>query len=153
MRLDRNRKKWVAAIAVLMATTFIAVPGWAEHGRRDHHERRYDGHHEGRHYRDGGRRHHDGDRYERRHHHRRHHARHHRRHHRYYEHAYRPYPVYHHAYANPRYYCAACHHRYDSYDALSDHVHRHHHIALIRIPFLIVQGVLDGIFGFTYYGY
>ncbi len=156
MRLDRNRQKFVTAIAVLLATTFIAGPAMA-HGKRHHGNRHYnesrhhnDRHYEGRHYRgDDCRR---GDRHHRRW------ERSHRgqnRHRDYDRRSSRHYPVYRHGYnnENARYYCAPCKHRFGSYDDLASHIHHRHRVALWQVPLLIVRGVLDGIFGFTYHGH
>ena len=160
MKLDRNRKKWVAAIAVLVATTFVAGPTWAHGGKRHHRDHdRYERHHDHHRYDKKHRHGHYGSRHHRHDEcrrgdrdHRRWERRHHRRHHR---HSDRRYPVYSHSYGNhdTRYYCAPCKGHFKSYDDLSYHVHHRHRVPLWKVPFLIVRGVLDGIFGFTYHGH
>jgi hypothetical protein len=90
-------------------------------------------------------------------HHKRHHH-HHRHHHgcghggyyapRYVE--YRAYPVYHYAPAAPAYYCGPCGHHFDSYDHLSYHVHRHHHVAVLELPSVIFQASIGGGVGWVF---
>jgi hypothetical protein len=64
----------------------------------------------------------------------------------------RGYPVYHYAPAPAFFYCAACRHHFDSYDHLSYHVHRHHHISLLELPFVIVHDTLDATLGWIFHG-
>ncbi len=92
---------------------------------------------------------------------RRHHHKHHHRHHhgcghggyyapRYVEHQYRGYPVYHHGQGPRSYYCGPCSHHFDSYDDLSYHVHQHHSIAVLQLPFVLFEASIGGGVGWVY---
>ena len=59
------------------------------------------------------------------------------------------YPVYHHE-EGPAYYCGPCGHHFDSYDDLSYHVHRHHHIAVLELPSVIFEASIDGGVGWVF---
>lgn len=67
---------------------------------------------------------------------------------RYVEHHY-AYPVYHYA-PSPSYYCGPCGHYFGSYDHLSHHVHRHHHIAVFELPRVIFQASIGGGAGWVF---
>ncbi len=136
----RRRRQWLIALAVLTATTGVAGTAFA--GDRQHSRHHgFSGHHGGQHGR-----HHGG----------------HQRRHRYGFSVlhHRSYPVYVHGYSGysgyahrePAYYCAPCSHRFGSYDALSRHVHHRHHVPLWKLPFVIVDSVLGGIFGWIFHG-
>jgi hypothetical protein len=59
------------------------------------------------------------------------------------------YPVYRHDYA-PAAYCGPCGNYFDSYDDLSYHVHHHHHIAVLQLPFVIFQASIGGGAGWVF---
>lgn len=61
----------------------------------------------------------------------------------------RPYPVY--SYVAPvPYYCGPCAHHFDSYDDLSYHVHRRHHVAVFELPRVIFQASIGGGVGWMF---
>jgi Ni/Co efflux regulator RcnB len=141
MWLDQKRRqKWVTAVAVLVATMFVAGPALADNrgrdnDRRHHQNRQYDRHqdrHQARHYNQYDRRH---DRRQAR----------------------RHYPVYRHGayragHESAGYYCGPCNNRFNNYEALSHHVHRTHHIAIWQLPFVIVHSIFQGAFGWVFHG-
>jgi hypothetical protein len=59
------------------------------------------------------------------------------------------YPVHHYGYA-PAAYCGPCGNHFDSYDDLSYHVHHHHHIAALQLPFVIFQASVGGGAGWVF---
>ena len=154
-----------SAVPVALAAALLApaAPAAADdddhrrHGRGRHHDRGHDRHHHrdhdrhrghyrysghGGHYRDGG------------------HGGHGHRHHqgcghggwygpRVVKHNYYSYPVHHYGYA-PSAYCGPCGHHFDSYDDLSYHVHHHHHIAAIELPFVIFQAAIGSGVGWVF---
>ena len=65
------------------------------------------------------------------------------------QHAY-AYPVYHYDHGPQAYYCGPCSHHFDSYDDLSYHVHRHHHIAVIELPSVIFEASIGGGIGWVF---
>lgn len=130
----RTRRQCILALAILLATSFVAAPAFASHGHRyksNHHAYRSGGHHGF-------------------------HARHHVRHHNYGPRVRvvhrRSYPTYVHEQRSEAYYCAPCNHRFDSHDALYQHVHRRHHVALWRLPFVIVKSIIHGTLGWIFHG-
>ena len=148
------RNRFAVPIALAGALLLPAVPAAAD----DDDDDRGRGH--GRHYR-GHDRHQDGhrDRYRE---HYRHggHGGHGHRHHRgcghggwhgprIVNHHYGGYPVHHYGYA-PAAYCGPCGNHFDSYDDLSYHVHHHHHIAALELPFVIFQASIGGGAGWVY---
>jgi len=138
-------------IALASALLLPAVPAAAD----DDDDDRGRGHRG--HYR-GNDRHHDGHRDKHRGHYR--HGGHGHRHHRGCGHGgwqgprvvknyYHGYPVHQYGYA-PAAYCGPCGNHFDSYDDLSYHVHRHHHIAAIELPFVIFQASVGGGAGWVF---
>ncbi len=91
---------------------------------------------------------------------RHHYGNHHRHHHgcghghysapRYVEHHYRGYPTYHHGYGPRAHYCGPCSRHFDSYDDLSYHVHHHHSIAVLQLPFVLFEASIGGGVGWVY---
>jgi hypothetical protein len=53
-------------------------------------------------------------------------------------------------YAPVPYYCDPCSHYFDSYHALSHHVHHRHHIAVLELPFVIFEARIGGGVGFVF---
>jgi len=147
-------RNFAVPIALASALLLPAVPAAADdddddrgRGHRGHYrgnDRHHDGHrdkHRG-HYRHGG------------------HGGHGHRHHRGCGHGgwhgprvvknyYHGYPVHQYGYA-PAAYCGPCGNHFDSYDDLSYHVHRHHHIAAIELPFVIFQASVGGGAGWVF---
>jgi hypothetical protein len=48
------------------------------------------------------------------------------------------------------FFCNPCGDFFDSYDDLSYHVHRHHHVAAVQLPFVIFQASIGGGTGFVF---
>jgi len=144
-------RNFAVPIALASALLLPAVPAAAD----DDDDDRGRGHRG--HYR-GNDRHHDGHRDKHRGHYR--HGGHGHRHHRGCGHGgwhgprvvknyYHGYPVHQYGYA-PAAYCGPCGNHFDSYDDLSYHVHRHHHIAAIELPFVIFQASVGGGAGWVF---
>ena len=158
------RDRFAVPILFTGALLLPALPAAADddddHGRghrgRGHHYRGHDRHHDRDHDRHRGHYRHGG--------HGGHHGGHGHRHHRgcghggghggWYgprvvKHHYYSYPVHHYGYA-PAAYCGPCGNHFDSYDDLSYHVHHHHHIAAIELPFVIFQASIGGGVGWVF---
>ena len=128
-----RRSLRAAPFALALAALVLAGPADAG-GRKWKHHKRHHGHHG-------------------------HHERNHHRHHhgcghggyyapRYVEHHSYAYPVYH--YGPPQAYCGPCGSHFDSYDHLSYHVHRHHHIAMLELPSVIFQASIGSGVGWVF---
>jgi hypothetical protein len=63
---------------------------------------------------------------------------------------YHGYPVHYYDRGPESYYCGPCSDHFDSYDDLSYHVHRRHHVAVLQLPFVIFQASIGGGVGWVF---
>jgi hypothetical protein len=144
--MSLRRGRLGVPVALASALLFPTVPAAADddddhrRGRGRHHHRRHHDHDGHRGHRDHHR-HGHGPRVVVKNHYHGHGHRH--------GHGHGYYPVHHYDAPVP-YYCGPCSDYFDSYDALSDHVHHHHHVAAIELPFVIFEARIGGGMGFVF---
>jgi hypothetical protein len=148
------RSRFALPIALASALLLPALPAAADDddddGYRHHHGRGWHSKHHGGHGGHGGHGHH-GRHGGHGHGHRHHHGCGHGGHGNKYvvKNNYYGYPVHDYGY-EPGYYCGRCSHAFESYHALSFHVHHQHHVAAIELPFVILQASIGGGMGWVY---